>query len=196
MKYAFVSIDKQYRYLYFITKAQNIVAEICIQSETCANFFFFLFLRKCTERLFRFMLLQRAIERRINTTRKLFTVVGNFELHLCHDLASCRLPGIKRQCRRMNEKYHKGDERTKHIDQGGSRGQRRHAFAAKRMHTCIVLHISLPPSPLCIATSLRREIKRAKSRVWHTYLIAQATHTYTLTYYVNHGEFIVGTFKS
>jgi len=105
-------------------------------------------------------------------------------------------PGIKRQCRRMNEKYHKGDERTKLIDQGGSRGQRRHAFAAKRMHTCTVLHVSPPSRPAVLAASLRREIKRAKSRVWHTYLIAKATHTYTLTYYVNHEEFIVGTFKS
>lgn len=42
----------------------------------------------------------------------------------------------------------------------------------------------------------RREIKRAKSRVWHTHLIAHATHTYTLTHYANHSKFIAETFKS
>lgn len=59
---------------------------------------------------------------------------------ICATISLLQTPrqAIKRQCRRMNEKYHKGDERTKLIDQGGSRGQRRCAFGAKRMHTCIV----------------------------------------------------------
>jgi len=108
---------------------------------------------------------------------------------ICATISLLQSPrqAIKRQCRRMNEKYHKGDERTKLIDQGGPRGQRRHAFGAKRMHPCIVQHVSRRPSG---------ERKRAKSQVWHTHLIAHATHTYKLTHYANHSKFIAETFKS
>lgn len=112
---------------------------------------------------------------------------------ICATISLLQTPrqAIKRQCRRMNEKYHKGDERTKLIDQGGSRGQRRHAFGAKRMHTCIAL-CTYPYR----GDPQEGDKTRAKSRVWHTYLIAHATHTYTLTHYANHSKFIAGTFKS
>lgn len=43
---------------------------------------------------------------------------------ICATISLLQTPrqAIKRQCRRMNEKYHKRDERAKLIDQGGSRG--------------------------------------------------------------------------
>lgn len=148
-----MSIDKQYRYLYFITKAQNIVAEICIQSEIRANFsppspFFFVFTKMHRKAISLYVVTKgdwatdQHNEGTVYRRRKLWIAFVPRSRFL-------QTPGIKRQCRRMNEKYHKGDGRTELIDQGGSRGQRRHAFAAKEYaHVHRAAHFTpLPPSP-------------------------------------------------
>lgn len=129
-------------------------------------------------RLFRFMLLQRAIESASGSTLREKTVYHRRKLWIAFAPRSrcCRLRAAgyqKRQCRRMNEKYHKGAGRTRLIDHGGSRGQRRHAFAVKRRCT----RASSRAHPHGVPQE-RDKSAREKPSIRHTYLIARDTHTY------------------
>jgi len=77
---------KRYRNLYFITEARNISLQR--YASKVERVFFFSLYEDAQEGYFVLCCYKgRLSRRRINTTRKLFTVVENFELHLCYDLA-------------------------------------------------------------------------------------------------------------
>lgn len=150
---------------------------------------------------------ERLSRRRINTQRhtRLFTVVENFELHCkCHDLSPRRTPPRRdaRYQTAMSPNERKVSQRGRTDVAHRSRGIKgpttttttrrtttRTRFRPKEdTRTCIAPRIH--PR---IADGPSGEIKRAKSQVRHTYLIA---HGYALTHYANHSGFIAGTFKS
>lgn len=156
--------------------------------------YIFLFLRRCTGRLFRFMLLQRAIESPSDQHNE-ETVYRRRKLWIAFVLRSrsCRLRGrlSNGNVAEWTKSTTKGpNERSSSIkgDQGANDDTPLVQRGCTRAHRCCTYPYRGDPQ--------EGDKTRAKSRVWHTYLIAHATHTYTLTHYANHSKFIAETFKS
>lgn len=147
------------------------ITEICTQSEIHIRFFLYEDVQKGYFILCCYK--ERLSRRRINTTRKLFTIVENFELHLCYDLASVDAEAGYQTAMSPNER--KVPQRGRTDEAHRSRGIK--GLTTMRLWCKEDAHVQHTSHPH-ISALLRREIKRAKSRVWHTHLIAQATHTY------------------
>lgn len=156
---------KRYQNLYFITEARNISLQRYASKVERIYFFFFFLFTKMHRKAISLYVATKGDWVAVGSTQRGNCLPSSKTLNcICATISLLQTPrqAIKRQCRRMNEKYYKGDERTKLIDQGGSRGQRRHAFGAKRMHTCI------GAARIRIAATLRREIKRARKAEYGT----------------------------
>lgn len=155
------------------------------------------FIWRCTERLFRFMLLQRVIESPTYQHNE-ETVYCRRKLWIAFVLRSrfCRLRsrlsnGNVAEWTKSTTKGTNGWSSSIKEDQGAKDNTPLVQRGCTRASCCTYISTSLK-------REREREMKRAKSRVRHTHLIAHATHmySYVLTHYANHSKFIAETFKS